>query len=190
MPFGFSGAGPHDNGLHMSNAARNGAGGVKGIDAAGNLDPQIVMADIDATILNAASGIPGLDAAGKITSRLTYEGAASGVAPLDAAAKFAGITASDIAGVVASGTYAGNSTANRAVAHGLGRTPRFVLIVRRAVRAHFVLLTSGNIAPIENSATGSQPVTAADATNFYVGNATQYDNSANSGNDYDWIAIG
>lgn len=38
---------------------------------------------------------------------------------------------------------------------------------------------------------GQLAITASDATNFYVGNATSYDWSANaSGNAYYWTAIG
>lgn len=94
-----------------------------------------------------------------------------------------------------SGTYAGDSTANRAIAHGLGVTPKIVFIVGLGVpTSYWYRLFSGQGAIFyqTGAAATSTPVTAPDATNFYVGNATPgYDQSANlTGNSYAWVAIG
>ncbi|GAI54372.1 unnamed protein product, partial [marine sediment metagenome] len=93
---------------------------------------------------------------------------------------------------LASGSYTGDNTVNRAIAHGLGRIPHLVVIFRRY---------SDTIAQLFNIIKGMAfiasligdryyAVTAVDATNFYVGNATDYEHTANkSGSDYKWIAI-
>ncbi len=92
---------------------------------------------------------------------------------------------------VASGTYTGDSTVNRAIVHGLGRTPKIVFLINvdgsiwfRIFGAYaFVLYSYVNV-------TGSQAVTIPDATNFYVGNAADYALSANYPYLYYWVAIG
>jgi hypothetical protein len=93
---------------------------------------------------------------------------------------------------ITSGSYVGDSTANRAILHGLPRTPRVVMI------------TDGNlwfsIWPVDDRvrfidanapAAGGFSVTALDVTNFYVGNAAQYTRTANlNTTTYFWVAIG
>lgn len=93
--------------------------------------------------------------------------------------------------VLNNGTYAGNSTANRAIPHGLGVTPKCVLIMETGGAANaFMMLTSGWILPIEVT-WNTYAVTAWDSTNFYVGNSSQYLRSANyTGRNYAWFAIG
>jgi hypothetical protein len=90
------------------------------------------------------------------------------------------------------GAYTGDSTANRAIAHGLGVIPRLVLIMRvnywyRLFRGYDYILHQAIVAGTE----GALDVTAMDATNFYVGNATSYAQSANLDlTAYYWVAIG
>lgn len=103
---------------------------------------------------------------------------------------------------ITQGSYTGNNTANRAVAHGLGTTPKVVIIIcvgtlSAADAGHFIINSGvGAIsAIIYASATTTKEahlsVTAPDSTNFYVGNATNYGNSANAGSEtYYWVAIG
>lgn len=87
------------------------------------------------------------------------------------------------------GGYTGDDTANRAIAHGLGRTPKHVWIGRGASGPNLFRLMSG-LAYILSNAT-ALAVTPPNTTNFFVGNATSYINSANeTGGGYYWIAIG
>lgn len=98
---------------------------------------------------------------------------------------------------ITSGSYTGDSTANRAIPHGLGVVPKLVLIMRNTAGAEsYVFRIYGDQAKIRDwyvggtVAAGALDVTAPDATNFYVGNATSYDRSANyTGVAYVWVAL-
>ncbi len=91
--------------------------------------------------------------------------------------------------LITSGSYTGNATANRAIPHGLAAVPEIVLMS---------FLNSGTLYSIFKGRTviaselgASDPVTTPDATNFYVGNATEYNKSANVDTvSYFWVAIG
>ncbi len=98
------------------------------------------------------------------------------------------------AALISSGQYTGNDGVNRAVAHGLGVAPKLVFITKNAAGGYPILYTI-MIGAAHIKAIGDSPtplaVTAPDATNFYVGNATSYANSANANTIvYDWVAIG
>lgn len=94
------------------------------------------------------------------------------------------------------GTYTGTDAANRSIPHGLGQVPSIVLILETFAGANLgdykfsigkgmtkLLMSLGG-------ANSSLTVTTPDATNFYVGSATSYTNSANaSGITYMWVAI-
>jgi hypothetical protein len=117
----------------------------------------------------------------------------------------AGIKWGDISGgsVLSSGTYTGNNTQNRAIPHGLGVTPRLVLIYTASTGSNTVYeykIYSGcdYIYYAYYTAGGANPwlgatysTTTKDSTNFYVGKSASYDYSANrSGTVYYWVAIG
>lgn len=104
----------------------------------------------------------------------------------------AAITELDTEKIAASsGSYTGNDTVNRAIPHGLGRTPTMVRMRKTAGGAWFDTIRSGYIGWFNHLGSGSVTVTAADATNFYIGNASSYYNSANdSGIVHYWVAIG
>jgi len=91
---------------------------------------------------------------------------------------------------VAVGTYTGDSTANRAIAHGLGVTPKYVTWVESG--GQYVKMTNQDPGRIHYDRSGSKHVvTAETSTNFYVGNATNYTQSANlTATTYRWVAIG
>ena len=90
----------------------------------------------------------------------------------------------------ASGSYAGNSSVNRTIAHGLGITPKLVIIQDYSQGIHFLILTD-KISYIANDVSGVLSVTTPSGTNFYVGNATSYGGSANlTGRTYKWAAMG
>ncbi|OGO29975.1 MAG: hypothetical protein A2Z29_04725 [Chloroflexi bacterium RBG_16_56_11] len=85
------------------------------------------------------------------------------------------------------GNYTGNSTANRAIPHGIGVAPKIVLITRGNGTAAYRIWQEAFILKI---GTGGLAVTVPNATNFYVGNAAEYDNSANYNTaPYYWMAI-
>ena len=89
-----------------------------------------------------------------------------------------------------SGSYTGNSTVNRAIPHGLGRTPKMVFLVFNAGLKQFIIQLAFITKIEHNVATLCYVITTPDATNFYVGNATDYEASANAVHLYDWVAIG
>lgn len=86
------------------------------------------------------------------------------------------------------GSYSGNDSANRAIAHGLGRVPSIVNIL--VAGGSQLYLISGALAQVTCINAGTNlAVTAMDATYFYVGNAASYLNSANAiGGTYHWGA--
>ena len=93
----------------------------------------------------------------------------------------------------ASGTFTGNDTANRAIAHGLGVTPSFVMIRDTSNVYHTVFRNKGsaNILCIAEAGLGNYlACTISDSTNFYVGNVSDLSSSCNdSPQTYDWVAI-
>jgi len=91
--------------------------------------------------------------------------------------------------VACAAPYTGNDGVNTARAHGLGRIPKLVVIARGLGSLYVII---GTIAYIfHDGAVVGLAVTAMDATNFYVGNATSYVNSANANAEaYYWAAIG
>lgn len=92
------------------------------------------------------------------------------------------------------GTYSGDDSANRAIAHGLSATPKLVIITRDATAASElgIIITAAFVHYWDTAGGGSAglAVTAPDGTNFYVGNATSYPRSMNgSGRNYQWAAM-
>ncbi len=91
-------------------------------------------------------------------------------------------------GSVMSGSYTGDYTSNRAIAHGLGKTPAMVMIVG-SDNTVFVIIRPGYITRPKSEQ--SYSVYSPDATNFYVGNSANWMYSANNGSTtYYWVAIG
>jgi len=87
------------------------------------------------------------------------------------------------------GTYTGDGTVNRGIAHGLGVAPKFVFIQRGGVILHIV--EHGKINYNSSGMTTIYSVTIPDSTNFYVGNSSHYYRSGNGeGTLYYWFAIG
>lgn len=85
------------------------------------------------------------------------------------------------------GSYTGNDTANRAIPHGLGRRPAVVIITQPL----YMAFMCASLEPSLIVSAVSSAVTDPDATNFYVGNAANYANSANEGTRvYHWVAFG
>lgn len=90
---------------------------------------------------------------------------------------------------IAQGTYTGDSTVNKAVAHTLGVIPKFVIILNTTNEAGTFYNVAGTLIGQFYNNLG-YAVTGFDTTNFYVGNATSYANSMNyTGRAYMWIAF-
>lgn len=95
-----------------------------------------------------------------------------------------------------SGSYTGDNSVNRAIPHGLGSIPCLVVIFNtQAVDTggdslYHIVTGIGRIYYGGGGANSRLTVTAPDATNFYVGNATGYANTANENLiTYSWVAI-
>lgn len=91
-----------------------------------------------------------------------------------------------------SGQYTGNSTADRAIPHGLGVAPKLVIISCTGLPGNIHWLNVGTYLNFL-SATGDEGYTVAewDATNFYVGDAGDYTKSGNwDTKTYNWVAFG
>lgn len=98
---------------------------------------------------------------------------------------------------ITSGTYTGDDTANRAISHGLGVTPRVVFIFEPlGVGGYVRARITGGVAVIYseyNAGTCALNITIPDLNNFYIGHAADYYKSCNSafggGVLYYWVAI-
>ncbi|GAH90325.1 unnamed protein product [marine sediment metagenome] len=92
---------------------------------------------------------------------------------------------------VTSGSYVGNDTTSRAIPHGLGVTPKLVLI-HTTSRVNWFRIIDGIGKIFEMSTEAwTATVTAMDDTNFYVGKSIDFIKSANgSGITHNWVAIG
>ena len=93
---------------------------------------------------------------------------------------------------ITQGTYTGDSSANKAIPHGLGVTPKLIIITDEGGFMFISFAATYFYYSMAAGTSGDSPaVTAPNTTNFYVGNAGSYDQSANStGRAYRWAAIG
>lgn len=74
--------------------------------------------------------------------------------------------------------FNGNDSVNRAIPHGLGVVPKFVIL--SGVGAYSMcIVENGKINFLEPVASAQYAVTSMDATNIYVGNASDYNGSCN-----------
>ena len=102
-----------------------------------------------------------------------------------------------VAAEVSSGTYVGNGGADRAIPHGLTKTPKAVILAAvdtatpTTSRGAFMISDkAARVISVINLASGALAVSAMNSTNFYVGNATSYANSANEATyTYYWVAV-
>lgn len=95
---------------------------------------------------------------------------------------------------ITTGTYTGDDTVNRAIPHGLGCVPKLV-ILRYFVASLSYFIFGGDTSIIywgpDAAAMGGHAITTPTDTNFYVGNADNYQQSANSDtHGFKWVAFG
>ncbi|MBA7672585.1 hypothetical protein ES703_80767 [subsurface metagenome] len=98
--------------------------------------------------------------------------------------------------LVTTGSYTGDASASKAIPHGMPRVPKMVTIWRAEAGDHsglmfFIHKDRARIHDAEDGSDTSLAVTAMNTTNFYVGNASEYNHSANYNlMPYKWVAIG
>lgn len=94
--------------------------------------------------------------------------------------------------VIAAGSYTGDSSVNNAIAHGLGVIPKAIDIRSTAASSYiYKMIEPGKIYYNGAGTDSSYAVTNFDITNFYVGNAGGYSESANLDTTvYFWVAYG
>lgn len=117
----------------------------------------------------------------------TVAGASGNLALLGAITQNNGVAVAS----VTSGSYTGNDTSNRAIPHGLGVTPKVVFIFALGGTTGLLRIYDDRVYFVSSGADSSLVTTSWTSTNFYVGNAGSYAQSANANlQDYAWVAIG
>lgn len=221
MPLSGGTTGAHDDAAHQGSAKRDVVDGVAGLGPAGNVlavGPDLELTrdgSENIEIVERTSGNIvfrwtriGVDDfecrihCGGVACIIQNDGMkdiAGGIAGLDGLVELplalikAALTGkeTDLNAVVSSDTYAGNSTANRAIPHGLGRIPDAVLIINTSGVFFTIIDGRNTVSYTHGTGNGQYTVTAPDSTNFYVGNSSEYSLSANgTGGTYFWVAIG
>jgi len=90
-----------------------------------------------------------------------------------------------------SGNYVGDNTTNRAIAHGLGYMPRWVMIQRSDGFVMFQVNGPGFTCEASAAPYSTVAITNMNGTYFYVGNPANYTSTGNgSGLTYYWVASG
>lgn len=146
---------------------------------------------VDGKNPGSASGLATLDVSSKVVQDPASKAQASGIASLDASSKVVQDPATSFAKAT-SGSYTGDGAADRAIPHALGIIPKIVFIYSdiyyfRIMVGYAYILPN----PLNASGASVRTITAPDITNFYVGNAGSYAESANLLNiPHYWVAIG
>ena len=96
---------------------------------------------------------------------------------------------SDVAASISSGTFIGDSSANKAILHNLGKKPLTVSLISSSENNLGGIIIGTTI---QNYYAGNKhSLTEMDDTYFYVGNATNYTESGNlADKTYLWVAQG
>jgi len=132
-----------------------------------------------------------LDHTGRIALTQMTDGAAGLVLTGQGAGSDPVYAAPAAGAVVKASSYTGNSTPNRAIAHGLGVTPKIVFIWDNTDNDRAFKIWGALAKIMKEYNVAVYAVTIPDSTNFYVGNASGYGDSANgAGATYYWVAIG
>lgn len=91
---------------------------------------------------------------------------------------------------MSSGTYSGNNAINRAITHGLSKTPKLVFINRTIGGLFCEIIYPGYIHWLTPTTGGVHAVTTPNSTNFYVGATGTITESANfTSETYYWVAF-
>jgi hypothetical protein len=92
--------------------------------------------------------------------------------------------------VIASGSYTGDDSVNRAIPHGLAVVPKFILMTMSGVGGFPRLIKIGAVNYVSSTSNAEYSVTNWTSTDFYVGNSTAYNPSGNgSSYTYYWVAV-
>lgn len=92
--------------------------------------------------------------------------------------------------IMKSGIYSGDSTANKAVAHGLGSTPRFIIIYDASNKITAIMGYAYFTYFVGGSSPATYAVTAWTTSNFYIGSAAADFFLNVTGANYRWVAFG
>lgn len=189
MPFQIGGIALHDDVLHTGSAKRDTANGVAGVDATNH------VISPGSTIKLKRDGTESVFLTERTSVENIQKMTRMGGNDYDLFVKEAGVYMQILTagmtyiGEVASGSYVGDSTVNKAIAHTRTKEPKAVLIPYDGGIGFMLYIIKG-IPKVISSNGSTHAVTAPDATNFYVGNATSYGQSANTnGVTYYWSAI-
>jgi hypothetical protein len=116
----------------------------------------------------------------------TEKGVASGVATLD---EFGTVPTEQLYAVgncyIASGSYTGDGTLNRAIPHGLGLKPLFVWIGCLVAGTGFFTTFYNDTTLVDVMGNGAAPVTALSDTNIYISGDSNTEEIL-----YNWVAFG
>lgn len=91
--------------------------------------------------------------------------------------------------VSSQGSYAGDGSQNRAIPHGLGFAPKLVVIIHSDTARMYGNIAGGVARCMNYQGEEAYTPTAADATNFYVGNAVVFRLNEAAVGAYKWVAI-
>ena len=162
------------------------------------------------SVFDVSNGIPKLNSSGKVpdtnlelpVSTHSTDTSTHGVTTVADAADLTtheadttsihGITDTSKLCVISTGTYTGDDSVNRAIAHGLGVVPKFVKIAASGALSPIIqIIEMGVIHFMDAVNYNNLSVTNPTTTNFYIGNATDYAHTANTnGATYSWVAFG
>ena len=151
-------------------------------------DPALILPGaVDTTEIADNAVTTGKIKDGEIVNVDIAAGAAIAVSKISGAETPAGAqTKVDALVISNSGQYSGDNTV-KAIAHGLGRVPNGIMIY--ASTAYGFSIVKGSGALLNIHAVSSVSVAEPDNTDFTVGHASSWANSANaSGNTYYWVA--
>lgn len=176
------GGGVHDDSEHSGSAKRNGANGVAGINAASKVPDALLEKPVGTHEADTSThGVTTVADAADLTAHTADTTAIHG------------ITDTSKLSVIGSGSYVGDNTVNRAIAHGLGVIPELIIFSTTSIAtptySYPQKQTKGRAYHDHYAIYRGLTVTIMDSTNFYVGNAADYMKSGNSISKTYWTAF-
>ncbi|MCK5520315.1 MAG: hypothetical protein KAI81_04320 [Candidatus Marinimicrobia bacterium] len=162
---------------------------IAGGDEALRITETVGHVSASGSILDVSNGIPKLNASAKVPDVNLESPVSTHSADTTS---IHGITDTSKLCVISTGTYTGDGSVNRAIAHGLGVVPKFVKITATGALSPIMeIIELGIIHFMDAVNYDNLSVTTPTTTNFYIGNATDYAHTANTNAaTYGWVAYG